>query len=144
MKLWLLTCLIVAAATWVGGARASTSICTEGTCAGSSSNVMVGTYADDQIWGDGHANTLKGKKGNDRLWGYGNEDTLEGGNGDDWLKGGAGEDLLSGLAGDDTINAREWGAQRTDYVFCGWGLDTVLAVKGGVDWIDPDCERVIT
>jgi serralysin len=130
---------------WTAYAYASTSICTESTCTGSSSNTMIGTSEPDLIYGDRHANTLRGKGSYDYLWGYGGNDTLEGGNGRDSLRGGRGEDLLSGMGGNDTINAREKGArQRTDWIFCGSGLDTVLTVKGGVDYIDPDCERVVT
>jgi len=146
----LILVVVVAALVWTERALASTSICTwdidRYVCAGSKSNVMVGTPVRDIIHGDGHANTLRGKKGNDKLLGHSGPDTLEGGNGGDYLIGGAGEDILTSGNGDDTINARDPGPgkERTDWVFCGSGFDTVLTVKGGVDYIDTDCERVIT
>jgi hypothetical protein len=139
---------LIILAVWAGVSYASTSICTQDVdryvCSGSKSNTMIGTPEPDLIYGDRHANTLNGKGQYDHLWGFGGPDTLEGGNGRDMLRGGGGEDLLTGEGGNDTIHAREHGKQRTDWIFCGNGFDTVLTVKGGIDYIDTDCERTIT
>ena len=135
--------LTLAALVLPSSAAGSTSICTEGVCTGSKSNVMVGTPLSDIIHGDYHANTLTGKGGGDRLYGHGGQDTLDGGKGADVLRGGRGEDLLTAGPGNDVIRAVEHGKQATDYVFCGPGYDTLVTSSGGVDYFEGDCEVVI-
>ena len=143
-RLALIICVAIAAAlSGAHSAAGSTSICTEDVCAGSKSNVMIGTPLSDVIHGDFHANTLTGRGGGDFLYGHGGQDTLDGGKGADVLRGGGGEDLLTSGPGNDTVFAVEKGEQATDYVFCGPGYDTLITSSGGVDYFEGDCEVVV-
>jgi Ca2+-binding RTX toxin-like protein len=64
-----------------------------------SSEVLTGTAAADDLFGEFGNDTLSGAAGNDRLFGEQDDDTLEGGLGDDRLFGGGGNDILRGGAG---------------------------------------------
>lgn len=126
MKLWFTICVIVAAATWVGGAHAQLI---EGT---SSGEVLVGTDNGDRIYGYGGADTLRGKGGGDLLVGGSGADTLECNAGYDNPQGGWGEDLIYCDAQDG----------KPDVIDCGPSEDIVFwRVEGTV--IASNCETAI-
>jgi Ca2+-binding RTX toxin-like protein len=58
--------------------------------------VLIGSYANDDLAGDEQDNTLRGSLGDDVIWGRGGNDLLEGDVGNDRLIGGAGADVLYG------------------------------------------------
>ncbi len=55
---------------------------------------LVGSLANDKLYGDKGANSIDGSVGNDLIDGRSGNDTLTGGSGQDTLVGGAGADLL--------------------------------------------------
>lgn len=64
---------------------------------------MLGSSADDVIYGFETSDLIQGRGGNDDLVGQEGDDTIYGGAGSDGLTGGAGNDLLVGGTGDDTL-----------------------------------------
>ena len=86
---------------------------------------IIGSKFADRLFGDDNANTISGRQGDDRLVGGADKDTLLGGAGDDKLRGGVGDDHLTGGKGSDTFG---FGT--------GFGADTVLDYRAGVDDID--------
>ena len=78
---------------------------------------LVGSNADDFMYGGGGKDLLLGNSGNDDMDGGGGNDTLNGGDGHDDLYGGAGSDKLSGGGG-------------RDYLFGGTGNDRLTGGKG--------------
>ena len=65
--------------------------------------VLSGTAADDEIYGEDGKDTLRGGGGNDALYGGRDSDTLAGEDGNDLLHGSEGADSLSGGTGNDTL-----------------------------------------
>ena len=55
---------------------------------------LRGSYHNDRLYGDNHANWIEGSAGNDRLFGRGGSDRLDGGSGADTLTGGTGADTF--------------------------------------------------
>lgn len=136
---------------------------------GIGADTLLGTSANNQLFGDDGADlltnrggrfsagTLDGGSGNDRIVGSGIA-SLVGGAGFDILvaqsagesiDGGAATDNITSLAGGSTITAggsndqidAADGTGTPDTVSCGSGTDTVWADAG--DSIAPDCENVI-
>lgn len=62
---------------------------------------ILGSKADNKLWGMDGKDDVVGFKGNDQLFGGEGEDYLSGGNGKDELTGGNGEDHLEGGGGND-------------------------------------------
>jgi len=120
--------------------------------------VLLGTSADDVIYGNSLANTINGldgldivyagagddivdggagddqlfgEGGNDQLTGGSGNDTMAGGDGADILKGGIGHDVLHGDAGNDTLD----GEEGDDQLFGDAGNDTLRGGAGN-DLID--------
>jgi Ca2+-binding RTX toxin-like protein len=62
---------------------------------------ILGSKADNKLWGMGGKDDVVGFKGDDRLFGGNGEDYLSGGNGKDELTGGKGKDHLEGGGGND-------------------------------------------
>ncbi|MBI4780837.1 MAG: hypothetical protein HY785_05885 [Oscillatoriophycideae cyanobacterium NC_groundwater_1537_Pr4_S-0.65um_50_18] len=89
----------------------------------SSTPVIRGTSASQNLTGQNQSGILCGEGGNDNLSGMGGHDILCGGIGNDTLNGGTGRDISFGDAGRDTHSG-------------GAGRDTfVLAFNNGVDLI---------
>ncbi|WP_167626636.1 calcium-binding protein [Paracoccus luteus] len=105
------------------------------------SEVLVGTYFSDDIYGLAGNDTLRGgfgadwlygEAGNDRLFGGFQDDRLYGGDGadalygeqgDDYFAGGAGGDLMVGGAGDDTFDQTALIDAPGDTIIGGTGID---------------------
>jgi VCBS repeat-containing protein len=66
-------------------------------------SAVVGTEADEGLFGDDNDNTLDGGAGNDLLSGGDGNDALDGGAGNDLLFGGAGTDAVKGGDGIDRL-----------------------------------------
>jgi len=62
---------------------------------------ILGSKADNKLWGMDGKDDVVGFKGDDQLFGGEGEDFLSGGNGKDELTGGQGEDHLEGNGGND-------------------------------------------
>jgi len=86
---------------------------------------LLGTAANDQIYGYEGNDNLSGGDGNDSLYAGAGNDTLDGGEGNDFLDGGQGDDIMIGGAGDDTYIVDSLG--DTVIELAGGGRDTVRA-----------------
>jgi serralysin len=64
---------------------------------------ILGSKADNKLWGMNGKDDVVGFKGDDQLFGGAGEDFLSGGNGQDELTGGKGKDHLEGGGGADTF-----------------------------------------
>lgn len=103
---------------------------------------LLGTTADNFIFGDAGNDTLSGLggddlldgwTGNDELFGDSGNDILLGYTGNDSLQGGAGTDLLAGEAGDDLLNGYGQTELEYDTLIGGVGADIfVLGDAAGV------------
>lgn len=108
------------------------------TIVGTSGNdKLIGTGADDILYGMEGNDALIGGAGNDLLYGYYGYDTLVGGAGNDWLFGGAGPVRAFGGAGEDGLHGGDSddlleGGSGADSLYGGWGTDTLLG-GGGAD-----------
>ncbi|WP_319497528.1 calcium-binding protein [uncultured Cohaesibacter sp.] len=65
---------------------------------------IIGTSADEILYGTNFSDQIYGGDGNDTLYGYDSWDMLYGGRGNDTLIGGGGDDILNGGVGDDTYS----------------------------------------
>jgi Ca2+-binding RTX toxin-like protein len=95
---------------------------------------IVGTPANDILYGDNSDNTIYGKEANDIIYGkdgndtiYGNEgnDILFGQNGDDTIYGNLGNDIIYADDGSDTIE----GGEGNDVIYAGKGDDIIVGGK---------------
>jgi hypothetical protein len=128
----------------------------EGVWTGTGNDVVVGTAADEYMYGGAGSDLLRGRGGADRLIGadrlsgrsdipIGSPDRLEGGAGPDVLDGRGGRDLLIGGSGRDQLDGgRGWDRIRSrdpdrDWVLCGRGLDRVAA--SAADVLTRGCEQ---
>lgn len=111
---------------------------------GSKSDVIVGTAANDTIYGLNKADDLSGSLGNDTLWGgYGQDnlfgdagnDTLYGEQDADYMEGGAGNDILDGGLGVDTMI----GGAGNDTYYLGYDAVDIINDKG----LSTDVDTVI-
>ena len=75
----------------------------------------------------------------DRITGTGAANYLDGYPGDDVIVGGPGQDEIDGNSENDTIYVRDG---ERDTVYCGIGIDTVVADSPGTDELN-DCETKI-
>lgn len=99
---------------------------------------LIGGSAADTLTGNDVANVLLGGAGGDVLSGLGGAgDQLGGGDGDDQLTPGSGGSTVNGDAGNDAVTARN---SATDSIFCGDGIDPVIADTA--DTVAADCEQV--
>lgn len=64
---------------------------------------ILGSKADNKLWGMDGKDDVVGFKGDDQVFGGAGEDYLSGGNGKDELTGGQGEDHLEGGGGNDVF-----------------------------------------
>lgn len=87
---------------------------------------LVGTNADDSIYGYAGSDILSGLGGNDYLDGGANNDVLDGGTGNDILYGGDGYDYLVGGLGNDYLV----GGTLDDALLGGTGNDILLGESG--------------
>jgi Ca2+-binding RTX toxin-like protein len=69
----------------------------------SSDNVIVGSTADNYLYGGDGNDQINGLAGKDYLYGQAGNDVLNGGDDDDWLVGDLGDDILNGGAGNDRV-----------------------------------------
>ena len=75
---------------------------------------VIGSVADDEIFGNSVRNVLNGSDGDDLIEGRGGRDVLLGGDGDDILRGGTGDDtILTGAGNDEAIGGS--GFDTLDY-----------------------------
>jgi Ca2+-binding RTX toxin-like protein len=93
--------------------------------------VLLGTTADDVIFGNIQVNTINGLAGNDVIRAGDGDDIVDGGDGNDQLYGEGGNDHLIGGAGDDTLE----GGDGIDVLAGGVGNDT-LSGNDGDDTLD--------
>lgn len=99
--------------------------------AGSGSDWLTGSNADDGFYGGDGNDILKGRRGDDTLWGDAGDDNIRGGRGDDTIVGGTGRDTMRGGHDDDTfvfLSANESGR--------GHGADRIMDFSRAEDHID--------
>lgn len=121
-------------------------------------DVLYGGDGGDLVGGDGLCRTsgddkLYGGDGDDEVFSFPGDDVLYGGSGNDLLFEGRGENVIYGGSGSDfiqatAINPDRPGNEKTtpkkkDLVFCGSGRDTVAVDPGRIDFVAPDCEKVL-
>lgn len=116
-----------------------------------SRDLLRGGRGEDYLGGGRHGDYLYGDRGPDVITGQGGRDRIFGGKGRDDLYAGfrpgqpvppnspARTDVISGEDGDDFIDAADAPGAR-DTVYCGEGLDTVVANPR--DRVGPGCEVV--
>lgn len=98
-----------------------------------SNDVVSGLAGDDEIYGEGGSDTLLGGIGDDYIEGGNGNDELFGGNGFDTLVGGAGNDLLDGGTSLDAGSPPYWKeADTVDYYFEGGSSGVVVNLRTGV------------
>ena len=93
--------------------------------------VFYGLDGDDNIYSNGGESIQFGGRGNDGLYGQANNDYLNGGDGNDRLYGNGGNDLPDGGDGDDIL----YGNGGNDRFFGGDGNDKLFG-NGGNDYFD--------
>ena len=94
-------------------------------------DIIVGTHAHNDLFGNGGSDKLNGWGGNDLLRGGGDDDELSGGPGNDKLYGDMGVDSLMGGAGHDML----FGGMDQDILNGGLGHD-MLAGGADADQLD--------
>jgi Ca2+-binding RTX toxin-like protein len=102
---------------------------------------LVGTNADDSIYGYAGSDILSGLGGNDYLDGGANNDVLDGGTGNDILYGGDGYDYLVGGLGNDylvggTLDDALLGGTGNDILYGGSGNDKLTGYGFGQNEFD--------
>ncbi|NJK69438.1 MAG: calcium-binding protein [Microcoleus sp. SU_5_3] len=102
---------------------------------------LVGTNADDSIYGYAGNDILSGLGGNDYLDGGFNNDVLDGGAGNDTLYGGVGYDYLVGGPGNDrliggTLDDALLGGTGNDILYGGSGNDSITGFGFGQNEFD--------
>jgi Ca2+-binding RTX toxin-like protein len=133
----------------IDGGPSTTSTTINFSCAISDEEaVTYGTQGTQQLWGGNFGFYRAEADGNDDLDGGRDNDLLDGGGGRNDLSGNGGDDCLilegdaneraSGGDGDDIFVVNDGNA---DDVFCGAGIDSVLADAN--DRVAADCEHVI-
>jgi phospholipase/lecithinase/hemolysin len=85
-------------------------------------NLLLGGFADDELFGSPSSDLIIALGGNNRLFGQAGDDALVAGLGDDWLDGGTGNNLLFGGLGRNTFVLRDDGR-----------IDTILGFTPGRD-----------
>ena len=100
--------------------------------------ILVGSYDDDEIYGNGRTDILRGGAGDDILHGGAGEDELYGGPGNDIMYGSADNDTYVFELGDgqDTINEED-ADSNGDRVLFGEGikLEDITVTKDGKDMV---------
>ncbi|WP_422039306.1 LamG-like jellyroll fold domain-containing protein [Roseibium sp.] len=96
---------------------------------------VLGTDADDLIYGTNSADTVKAGKGNDVAFLESGADSFRGGDGNDTAVGGAGDDKLIGDNGNDLLFGGEdndllKGGNGDDGLYGGSGEDSLFGGKG--------------
>lgn len=86
---------------------------------------ILGTDADDELYGLAENDLIKGLGGADMLFGAGGNDEILGGEGNDTIYGEDGADVLSGEGGNDYLD----GGMGNDTLRGGGGIDTM---DGGI------------
>jgi Ca2+-binding RTX toxin-like protein len=95
----------------------------------SGTDLLTGSNADDDIFGDSTHNIIRAWSGNDYIVANGGDDLIDGGNGDDGISGGNGNDVIAGGAGDDSLDG---GSGDDVYLFNrGDGDDDIERGDGG-------------
>lgn len=89
-------------------------------------DIVTGTAAANEMYGDLGNDTLYGGTGRDRLYGDEGADTLNGGGGNDYLSGGDDDDRLIGSAGHDQL----YGGKGADILNGGTGNDQLFGGQG--------------
>lgn len=96
---------------------------------------LIGSLANDVLYGSTGANRIEGFHGDDHIRGQGGDDTLFGDDGNDTLLGGNGNDVLNGGAGVDTASYAGHGSGVTvsltnaDAQDTGQGMDTLAGIE---------------
>lgn len=93
-------------------------------------DVIVGSFAAEQMFGDAGDDVIEGKGGNDEIFGEDGNDTIMGDAGRDFISGGLGNDDLNGGASGDAIYGGEGndilrGRRGSDYLDGGAGNDKI-------------------
>jgi Ca2+-binding RTX toxin-like protein len=126
------------------GQKDIVSLTIQNIIAGSGSDVITGSNANNVITGGSGSDTLLGMGGDDTIFAGSGNDYIDGGSGNDWIKGGAGTDELDGGTGDDMIysgtgndtlhgntgNDTLFGGTGIDYLYGDAGNDTLYTGKG--------------
>lgn len=89
-------------------------------------DIVTGTAAANEMYGDLGNDSLYGGTGRDRLYGDEGVDTLNGGGGNDYLSGGDDDDRLIGSAGHDQL----YGGRGADILNGGTGNDQLFGGQG--------------
>jgi Ca2+-binding RTX toxin-like protein len=94
--------------------------------AGQGGLTLLGTAANDDIFGGADDEELRGLGGDDTISGGGGDDLLRGSPGNDNIRGDAGNDQIFGDLGDDAL----MGGEGNDQMFGRAGIDTMFGGPG--------------
>jgi Ca2+-binding RTX toxin-like protein len=99
------------------------------------SNSIVGTSGNDNLFGTVENDFIDGGSGNDQIFGSEGVNILWGGEGDDAIYGGSQRDVIRGGSGNDTIFASEgnndvYGGDGNDTIYTGSGSDYIIGGSG--------------
>jgi len=101
---------------------------------GDGKDTIQGGFGDDVLHGGGLGDNMFGSDGNDIMFGDAGFDSLNGGAGDDQMRGGFGDDVFNGQAGDDWIEA---GVGQDRFFFAkNHGTDTIADYNDAADIFD--------
>jgi Ca2+-binding RTX toxin-like protein len=89
-------------------------------------DIVVGSTANDLVYGNEGEDALYGDLGNDFLFGGRDKDALYGEDGNDYLSGGQDADFLEGGAGNDNL----FGGRGNDFLISDNGDDTMIGGLG--------------
>jgi len=103
-------------------------------------DTIVGSIANDLLYGDDGDDTMYGYEGDDILIGGTGNDNLSGDEGDDQLDGDSGDDVLYGGYGNDTLRGgsgddRVFGDSGNDVLYGGTGNDHLEGGEGNDTYI---------
>ena len=99
---------------------------------------------DDKLYGGGGSDEIFSFPGDDIIYGGDGADLVFEGRGNNILYGGSGDDFIQATAIDpDRPGSEDRTPKKKDLVFCGSGRDTVAVDPGNVDFVAPDCEKVL-
>jgi Ca2+-binding RTX toxin-like protein len=96
----------------------------DGTTLAPDLEILEGSSANDELWGNDHGNIIWGRKGKDLIHGLGGDDVLDGLQDNDDVYGDDGNDILLGGPGFDTLYANEG---QHDILNCGPGGGKAIA-----------------
>lgn len=99
------------------------------------SNSVLGTSANENLYGTVGNDFIDGGSGNDQIFGSEGVNTLLGGDGNDTIYGGSQRDVIRGGFGNDIIYASEgrndvYGGSGNDTIYTGSGNDYIIGGSG--------------